>query len=167
MTSLRGMQLALLPEVQPYWLENPGRPSPAPVRSGGDAVRSPNSAQMALELPETSPNVCTTVQGGQRRHSPKGKASGWIKERKGNTQRKQATTSYFYCWDEPVQDGQAEYQRHQVYVPVRAIAQVQAMIAERQPVAVVLGVLARGRSLTNEGAKQGPCYVSSIVTGWS
>ena len=111
---------------------------------------------MALELPETSPNVCTTVQGGQRRHSPKGKASGWIKERKGNTQRKQASVSYYYCWDEPVQrDGQAEYQRHQVYVPVGAIAQVQAMIAERQPVGVVLGAMARGRSLTNEGAKQG------------
>ena len=41
-------------------------------------------------------------------------------------------------------DGQAEYQRHQVYVPVGAIAQVQAMIAERQPVGVVLGVVAGG-----------------------
>ena len=167
MTSLRGMQLALLPEVQPYWLENPGRPSPAPARSGGDAGR-PRPAQMALELPETSPNVCTTVQGGQRRHSPKGKALGWLKERQGNTKRKKPSVSYFYCWDEPVKrDGQAEYQRHQVYVLVRAIARVQVMIAERQPVGVVLGVLARGRSLTNEGAKQGPCYVSSIVTGWS
>lgn len=49
---------------------------------------------------------------------------------------------YFYCWDELVKrDGQAEYQRHQVYVPVRAIAQVQAMIAERQPVAVVLNAI--------------------------
>jgi len=54
MTSLRGMQLALLPEVQPYWLENPGRPHPTPVRSGGDEAR-PRPAQMALELPETSP----------------------------------------------------------------------------------------------------------------
>ena len=151
MTSLKGLQLALLPEVQPYWLENPGRPSPAPVRSGGGEGRSPNSAQMALELPEAAPNACTTGQGGQRRHSPKGKAVGWLKERQGNTRRKKPTTSYFYCWDEPVQDGQAEYQRHQVYVPVGAIAQVQAMIAERQPVAVVLGVLTRGRSLTNEG----------------
>jgi len=156
MTSLRGMQLALPPEVQPYWLENPGRPSPAPVRSGGDAGRSPRPAQMALELPEVAPNVCTTAQGGQRRHSPKGKAVGWLKERQGNTRREKPSVSYFYCWDEPVKrDGQAEYQRHQVYVPVRAIAQVQAMIAERQPVGVVLGAIARGRSLTNEGAKQG------------
>ena len=50
--------------------------------------------------------------------------------------------SYYYCWDEPVkQDGQAEYQRHQVYVPVSAIARVQEMIAERQPVAVVLNLI--------------------------
>ena len=111
---------------------------------------------MALELPEVAPNVCTTAQPSQRRHSPKGKAVGWLKERQGNTRRKKPTTSYFYCWDEPVQkDGQAEYQRYQVYVPVGAIAQVQAMIAERQPVGVVLGAMARGRSLTNEGAKQG------------
>jgi len=75
MTSLRGMQLALLPEVQPYWLENPGRPHPTLVRSGGDEAR-PRPAQMALELPETSPNVCTIAQGGQRRHSPKGQAVG-------------------------------------------------------------------------------------------
>ena len=148
MVALRGMQLALLPEVAPYWLENPGRPQREPVRSGGDEARSPRPAQMALELPEVAPNVCTTVQGSQRRHSPKGKAVGWLKERQGNTRRKKPTTSYFYCWDEPVQrDGQAEYQRHQVYVPVGAIAQVQAMIAEREPVAVVLGVL--------EGAKHG------------
>ena len=33
-------------------------------------------------------------------------------------------------------DGQAEYQRHQVYVPVGAIARVQEMIAERESVAV-------------------------------
>ena len=52
-------------------------------------------------------------------------------------------------------DGQAEYQRHQAYVPVGAIARVQEMIAERQPVAVVLDAMARGRSLTNEGAKGG------------
>jgi hypothetical protein len=103
---------------------------------------------MALELPKVAPNVCTTVQGGQRRHSPKGKAVGWLKERQGNIRRKKPSVSYFYCWDEPVQrDGQAEYQRHQVYVPVGAIARVQEMIAAREPVAVVLGAI--------EGAKHG------------
>ena len=147
MVALRGMQLALLPEVAPYWLENPGRPQREPLRSGGDEVRSPRPAQMALELPETSPNVCTTVQGGQRRHSPKGQAVGWIKERRGNTRRKKPSVSYFYCWDEPVQrDGQAEYQRHQVYVPVGAISRVQEMIAERQPVAVVLDAIAGAKA---------------------
>lgn len=150
MAALKGMQLALLPEVKPYWLENPGHPTPAPVRSGGDALPSeqPTSpARMAPEPPEVVPNVCTIVQPGKRRHSPKGKAAGWLKERQGNTKREKPTTSYFYCWDEPVKrDGQAEYQRHQVYVPVRAIAQVQQLIAERQPVAVVLEAIA--------GAKQ-------------
>jgi hypothetical protein len=98
---------------------------------------------MALELPEAAPNACTTGQGGQRRHSPKGQAVGWLKERQVNTKRKKPSVSYFYCWDEPVKkDGQAEYQRHQVYVPVGAIAQVQAMIAAREPVAMVLDAIA-------------------------
>ena len=52
-----------------------------------------------------------------------------------------------YCWDELVnRDGQAEYQRHQVYVPVRAIARVNEAIAAREPVGVVLGAI--------EGAKR-------------
>ena len=42
-------------------------------------------------------------------------------------------------------DGQAEYQRHQGYVPVRSLARVQEMIAERQTVAVVLGVIAAAK----------------------
>lgn len=64
-----------------------------------------------------------------------------------NTKRKKPSVSYYYCWDEPVQrDGQAEYQRHQVYVPVGAIAQVRAMIAEREPVAVVLGAIAGAKA---------------------
>lgn len=89
-----------------------------------------------------------SIPGRKYCHSPKGKASGWIKERKGNTQRKQASVSYFYCWDEPVnRDGQAEYQRHQVYVPVSAIARVQEMIAERQPVGVLLDAIARFKQL--------------------
>ena len=72
---------------------------------------------------------------------------GWIKERRGNTRRKKPSVSYFYCWDEPVQrDGQAEYQRHQVYVPVGAISRVQEMIAERQPVAVVLDAIAGAKA---------------------
>ena len=143
MAALKGMQLALLPEVKPYWIETLDRPQPEPPCSEGDEVRSSNPAQMALELPEAASNVCTVSQPGQRRHSPKGKASGWIKERRGNANRKNPTTSYFYCWDEPVKrDGQAKYQRHQVYVPVKAIARVQEMIVERQPMEVVLGAIA-------------------------
>lgn len=146
MTSLKGLQLALLPEVQPYWLENSWQPRRAPLESGEGEARSSGPVQIALELPEEVSNVCTAAQPAQRRHSPKGKAVGWIKERRGNAKRKQPTTSYFYCWDEPVKrDGQAEYQRHQVYVPVGAIARVQAMIAERQPVEVVLGAIAEAK----------------------
>jgi hypothetical protein len=142
MAMLKGMQLALLPEVEPYWLENSGRPKREPLCSGRDEAQPPSPAQLALELPEATPNVCTIPQPSQRRHSPKGKAVGWIKERQGNAKREKPTTNYYYCWDEPMKrDGQTKYQRHQVYVPVGAIAQVQEMIAAREPVAVVLDAI--------------------------
>ena len=90
--------------------------------------------------------------GQRRRHTTKGRASGWLKERQGNTRRKKPCVSYYYCWDEPVkEDGQVSYKRHQVYVPVKAIARVQEMIAERQPVAVVLGVIEGGKGRHKSG----------------
>lgn len=111
---------------------------------GAELAFSP--AQKASEQAEAALNVCTIVQPSQRRHSPKGKGCGWLKERQGNTQRKKPTVSYYYCWDEPVKrDGQTEYQWHQVYVPVRAIAQVRQLLAERLPVAVVLDAIASAK----------------------
>ena len=142
--ALKGWQLSWLPEVAPDWLEN----STACSCSGGDGP-PPSPPKMPLEPPETGLNVCTIVQPGQRRHSAKGKAVGWLKERQGNTQRKNPCTSYFYCWDEPVKkDGQVSYRRHQVYVPKRVFPVVQQMIDQRQAVAVVLKVIAGAKRKT-------------------
>ncbi len=136
------MQLSMLPYVEPYWLENPGVYSGTaePLCSGGDVVSDPKT------------------QAKKRRHSPKGKAVGWIKERLGNTKRKKPCVSYYYCWDEPVkEDGQVSYKRHQVYVPVKAIAQGQELIRQRQPVGVVLGVVegGKGKNRKEKGASSG------------
>lgn len=136
MVALKGWQLSWLPEVASLWLENP-----EPFGSGGDCCPSP--AKMALEPLETGVDVCTIIQPVQRRHSAKGEAVGWIKERLGNTQRKNPCTSYFYCWDEPVRkDGLVSYRRHQVYVPKRVVSVVQQMIDQRQPRGEVLKVIA-------------------------
>lgn len=148
--SLRGMQLALLPEIKPYWLENPGRPQPELPCSGGDEVQSPGPVQMTLELPGVESNICTATQPAQRRHSPKGKAVGWIKERKGNTRRSNPTTSYYYCWETPDGDG---YKRHQVYVPVGVVDEVQRLIDGRQPIEEVLRVI-EGEKLLKEQENQ-------------
>jgi|GEM_PF-1489026 len=126
------MQLSMLSYVEPYCLENPGAYSGTDesLCSGGDVVLDPQT------------------QVKKRRHSPKGKAVGWIKERLGNTKRKKPCVSYYYCWDEPVRkDDHMSYKRHQVYVPVKAITQVQEMISQRLPVEEVLEVI--------EGAKGG------------
>jgi hypothetical protein len=58
----------------------------------------------------------------QRRHSPKGQASGWIEERVGNRKRKTPNTSYYYCW-------QVGEQRSKRYIPARKVWRVQQAIA--------------------------------------
>jgi hypothetical protein len=77
-------------------------------------------------LPEPTPK--------RRRHSPKGKASGSIKERVGNKKRKTPTTSYFYEWYEGGR-------KQQQYIPVRLMAAVREAIARRSSVKSILEML--------------------------
>jgi len=75
-----------------------------------------------------------SAPGRNRRHSPKGKASGWIEERLGNLNRKTPSTSYYYCW-------QAGEQRGKCYVPIRKVAQVQQMLRDRHSVNEIITFL--------------------------
>jgi hypothetical protein len=115
---LEGLQLALFPGVEPYWLENPK----TGCKKSSQAVEKVSERRKRIE----------------RRHTPKGMASGWLKERKGNTKRRNPTTSYYYCWETREGDG---YKRHQVYVPVRVIDEVRRMINRRQSVEAILEII--------------------------
>jgi hypothetical protein len=79
----------------------------------------------------------------QRRHSQKGRASGWIEERIANPQRKHPTTCYFYCWTEPDQDGQQRKQKQ--YVQAHLMAAVRSLVEQRQPAAEILQHLNQNR----------------------
>jgi hypothetical protein len=71
----------------------------------------------------------------KRRHSPKGKASGWIEERFANKKRKMPTTYYVYKWEDATG-------RHSRYIPARKLWRVQQMVEiEGRPIAEVLEVL--------------------------
>ncbi|HEY9661592.1 MAG TPA: hypothetical protein V6C65_24305 [Allocoleopsis sp.] len=75
----------------------------------------------------------------KRRHSPKGKASGWIEERIGNKQRRNPSISYYYCWE-------IDGVRDKCYIPAGKLWRVQQMVeVEGKPIAQVLEVL-NGRS---------------------
>ncbi|MEP0923480.1 hypothetical protein [Leptolyngbya sp. ST-U4] len=60
----------------------------------------------------------------KRRYSPKGKAVGWIEERKGNLKRKNPSVSYYYCW---MDDGR----KRSTYIPVSQIHRIRAMVDDR------------------------------------
>lgn len=67
----------------------------------------------------------------QRRHSPKGKASGWMEERQGNKKRKTPSVSYYYGW---LEEGVCRKR----YVPAGKVYRVNEMIQQRRPVAEIL-----------------------------
>jgi hypothetical protein len=74
------------------------------------------------------------VSSAPHRHSKKGEASGYLKQRIGNRQRKNPSVSNYYCYDSP--EGRVSR-----YVPTKKLAEVQAAIAARQPVAAILELL--------------------------
>jgi hypothetical protein len=93
----------------------------------------------------SSPEQPTQLKAGDRprRHSPKGKATGWIEERQGNLKRKNPSTSYYYCW----QDGD---RRGKQYVPVRKMATVSQMVNDRCSVDDILSYLNTKQTSTLE-----------------
>ncbi|MFE4108391.1 hypothetical protein [Almyronema epifaneia] len=160
MAGLRGLQLAVLPEVEPYEIENPcplltevnvgercqfyGRIGTlASYESGYVVFCSEDQLQLfnrrVAEGLQESPPEQSAQRSPKRRHSPKGQASGWLEERVGNKKRKNPTTSYYYCWDEVIQPG--ETRRQKVYVKVRKMMRLRQMIDERRSVHEILAFL--------------------------
>ncbi|MBD2425376.1 hypothetical protein [Phormidium sp. FACHB-1136] len=216
MKPLIGQQLALLPEVDPYWLSNPAQscptgqsygtvldnplspepllgplamihrdllrrvvaeeppsygqrpPSPEQAFAIGDEVKildvQPHQSKawigkrgtvhrlsrtrvwvklpilhshrtVELPFPVDCLERCSVVRKRpQRRHSPKGKASGWLEERQGNKKRKTPSISYYYGW---LEEGVCRKR----YVPAGKVYRVNEMIQQRRPVAEILAFI--------------------------
>ncbi|MDX2215254.1 MAG: hypothetical protein SFY66_18465 [Oculatellaceae cyanobacterium bins.114] len=146
---LRGLQLSFTPDVAPYPLENPSLGEATSTTSGiatitrtepagneqiifadyGSGIEQPHISESLLP-PESTPQPPKR----QRRHSPKGKASGTIKERKGNTKRDRPSISYFYEW---LDAGK----KRTIYIPVKQVDQVRAMIDARCSVDEILATI--------------------------
>ncbi|QQE64125.1 site-specific DNA methylase [Leptolyngbya sp. BL0902] len=91
-------------------------------------------SQRTIELPFPVDCLerCSVVRKRpQRRHSPKGKASGWMEERQGNKKRKTPSVSYYYGW---LEEGVCRKR----YVPAGKVHRVNEMIHQRRPVADIL-----------------------------
>jgi hypothetical protein len=148
--ALRGSQLSFsidVPiDVPPYPLENPPRRGDRLTTSAGIAtvthIDQVGREQViwadygsGISQPHVSEGILSVSPPEQprrvRRHTPKGKASGWIEER---VSRKKPSVSHYYCWDEPEK-------RSRVYVPVRLVATVRQMIDERAGVDAMVKML--------------------------
>ncbi|MBD1876944.1 hypothetical protein H6F75_26010 [Nodosilinea sp. FACHB-131] len=94
--------------------------------SGGRA----SEVSLPVEYLEKLP----TLRRRQRRHSPKGTASGWLEERQGNKKRKTPSVSYYYGW---LEKGSCRKR----YVPVGKVYRVHEMISQRKPMSEILAFL--------------------------
>jgi hypothetical protein len=145
---LKGLQLSIVVEAPPYPLENPPRRGNRIITCSGTAIvthtqkagkadiifadygsgyAQPHVAESLLSPPEQ--------QQRTRRHSSKGKASGWIEERQGNKKRSKPSISYYYRWEDVTG-------KHSRYIPTRKLEQVQRMCElEGRTIAEILEVL--------------------------
>lgn len=129
---LAGDQLSMLPGVLPYRID----PN---LCSGGD-MRSPVPEQLSLIQVES------VKPPASRQHRPKGSASGWIEERRGNQKRKKPSVSYYYRWDSP--EG-----RVNEYVRANRLTRINQLIAEKRPALEILKVVTEGKKLSGVSAK--------------
>lgn len=147
MALLQGRQLALVINVPIYELENPPTRGDRLTTLSGTArvthIEQVGREQVfwadygsGISQPHLSEGILSVSPPEQRsrRHTPKRKACGWIEERIGNKKRKNPSTSYYYCWDEPDK-------RNRVYVPVRLMATVRQMVDQRLGVDAIMKLL--------------------------
>lgn len=146
---LKGLQLSVLVEVLPYPLENPPRRGDRIVtHSGAATVTHLERAGLAdvifadygngpqPHLPE-SLLFPPERQQRTRRHSAKGKASGWIEQRQGNKKRSKPSISYYYRWEDATG-------KHSRYIPAGKLKQVRQMCeVERRTIAEILEILTK------------------------
>lgn len=134
---LAGDQLSMLPNVAPYRID------PNKCSGGDEGVWHERLQSCQLNLIEVEP---MTKSDGNRRHRLKGKASGWIEERRGNQKRKKPTTSYYYRWDSPAG-------RVNEYIRAGRLARVSLLVEADRPALEILRVVAEGKNLSGVAAK--------------
>jgi hypothetical protein len=155
---LRANQRVILSDVPVYELENPPRRGDRLLTTSGIAtvthidqagneqvfwadygsgIPQPHVSEGILSV-SPSPSESSPPEqklARLRRHTPKGKACGWIEERVGNKNRGKPSISFYYKWD----DAEGRGSR---YVPAGKVERVREMVyGESRSVADVLGFL--------------------------
>jgi hypothetical protein len=147
--TLQGSQLSFLIEVPPYELANPPRVGDRIATTAGSATvtRIDQAGQESIFWADygsgiPQPHASEAIQSTEpapspqrvRRHTPKGKASGWIETRNGNVKRKRPSVSHFYKWEDVEGRGSR-------YIPAGKVERVRVVYGERRSVVEVLGFL--------------------------
>jgi hypothetical protein len=149
-TPLRANQRVVLSDVPVYELEFPPRAGDRLVTTSGIAtvthIDQAGNEQVfwadygsGIPQPHVSEGILSVSPPEQsprsRRHTPKGKACGWIEERQGNKARKKASVSFYYKWDDAKGRGSR-------YIPAGKVDRVREMVyGESRDVAEVLNFL--------------------------
>jgi len=118
-----------LRNCRPHFLKDEGRR----MKAEGERQKDEGKRQNPFSSFILHPSALASPSR-RRRYPGKGKASGWIEERKGNRKRKNPSISHYYRWEDT--GG-----KHSKYIQVRKVARVQQMIGAGCPVGEILEVL--------------------------
>lgn len=133
-TMLAGYQLAILKNVEAYWLENPPASMSGPAVEVGKEFKRNKDGKLfkvvggsdnhiTLNCDEPSQIISCRVSGKEIEklftpERPRSKRPcfqvGWIEERLSNPSRERPCISYYFCWNEK-EDGR--WLKRKTYVP--------------------------------------------------
>ena len=143
---LKGYQLSFIPDVEPYYLENPEVIQTASGTATVTRTEMIGPSQIiwadygnGLEHPHRPEDVNVVHPPEQKsckrkRYPGKGKACGWIETRKANRKRQKPSEYWVYRWQDA--DG-----KHSRYLKKAKISTVRDMIAKGATVSQILATI--------------------------
>ena len=150
---LKGYQLSFIPDVEPYYIENPQVIQTASGTATvtrteivgraqviwadyGSGVEHPHQPEDVTPIDSVPTAIGDNAKsGGKRKRYPgKGKACGWIETRRTNRKREKPSEYLVYRW-------QDEKGKHSRYLKKAIAPKVREMIASGATVSQILAVI--------------------------
>lgn len=134
-TVLRGLQAAIIPEIEAYWIENPV-PADKIARVTHSGWITTTDGQHLNPLHYTPEQPRKRIQ------------VGWIEERWGNKNREKQSLSLYYCyyaseWELHGEGSKSGRKKQRIYLQTHQCQEIGQMVREKRPYNEILEAIGR------------------------